>query len=81
MPDNFNRSCSGYLCLSSKTIRAFCRSFALPQELRHSVFLSIITPILYSALYFLCCLLLVIKYAPQRCLTFGVHIKSTQKKL
>ena len=44
IPDNFNKSFSGYLCLNSELISAFSRSFALPQELRHSVFLSILSP-------------------------------------
>lgn len=41
---NFSNSLSGYFCLSSETIIAFCFSLALPQELRHSVFLSIQAP-------------------------------------
>ena len=35
IPESSNKSLSGYLCLSSAIMNAFCRSFALPQELRH----------------------------------------------
>ena len=38
--DNLSNSLSGY-SLSSETIIAFCFFLALPQELRHSVFLNI----------------------------------------
>ncbi|HIX07678.1 MAG TPA: hypothetical protein H9741_04340 [Candidatus Borkfalkia faecipullorum] len=39
--DNLSNSLSGYFSLSSETIIAFCFFLALPQELRHSVFLNI----------------------------------------
>ena len=44
--DNLSNSLSGYFSLSSETIIAFCFFLALPQELRHSVFLNIRSPFL-----------------------------------